>query len=275
VAVFLTFLAAAAVAAESPGDGGGPPGAEGKEPPREGEEEAAPDDAPDIDALIEQFENMYRSTSSFSRMEMTVVNPRLREPRRFRMKAWTRGEEKALIVIESPARYRGRATLKVEDNLWNYSPKISRTIRIPPSMMLGSWMGSDFTNDDLVRESSFRKDYGHELVGRSADPEGWLVRLTAKPGVVGLWSRMDVVFSGEGTIPLKAEYYDRKDRLARTIVWDEVRGFGERTLPARMVLTPHDEKKRGHRTEMRYLDIDFDVDVPESTFSLARLERSR
>lgn len=232
-----------------------------------------PAGAPDLKALIARFEDMYRSKSSVSRMEMKVVKPR--RTRAYVMKAWTLGTEKALIVIEEPAREKGTATLKVDKNLWNYMPRISRTIRIPPSMMLGSWMGSDFTNDDIVRESSFIDDYKCGLGGRSSDPEGWTVVMKAKPGVVGLWDRMEVVFNDDGTIPLKAEYYDRKGRLSRTMRWTDVRDFGGRTIPAKMVLVPHDDKKKGYRTEMTYLELEFDGEVPEDTFSLARLERKQ
>jgi hypothetical protein len=85
-------------------------------------------------------------------MEMTVTRPRRTQT--MRMKAWTEGEDKSLIIVQAPPRDAGTATLKVDNNLWNYMPRIKRTVRIPPSMMLASWMGSDFTNDDLVRESS-------------------------------------------------------------------------------------------------------------------------
>ena len=189
------------------------------------------------------------------------------------MKVWTSGEEKALIVIQSPPREKGMATLKVDKNLWNYMPKIKRTIRIPPSMMLASWMGSDFTNDDLVRESSFREDYGYELVGRSEEPPGWLVRFDAKPDMVGLWKRFELVVSEDGTIPIEARYFDRKDRLARTIYWTDIREFDGRRIPARMTLIPID--KEGQKTELVYLDIDFDVEVPDSAFSLSALEQKR
>jgi hypothetical protein len=191
------------------------------------------------------------------------------------MKIWTKGKDKALIVIQEPVRDKGTASLKVDKNLWNYLPKIRRTIRIPPSMMLASWMGSDFTNDDLVRESSYTEDYDYELAGRSEDPEGWLVRFVAKPDVVGLWNSFDVVLSNDGTIPLLSRYYDRKDRLARTMHFTDVKEFDGRRIPAHMTLLPEDEDKEGHKTELIYLDIRFDVDVPESTFSLSRLERQR
>jgi len=225
----------------------------------------------DLDAVVEYFEDLYRSEQSISTAELTVTKPRRK--RTFRMKVWTKGEEKALIVILSPAREKGTASLKVEKNLWNYLPRIKRTIRIPPSMMLASWMGSDFTNDDLVRESSYSDDYIYELVGRSDDPPGWLIKFNAKPDVVGLWKGLELVVSKDGRIPRLARYYDRKNRLARTLYWEDVKVFDGRRIPSRIALIPED--KKGHKTEMLYLDIDFDVEVPDSTFSLSALERKR
>jgi len=225
----------------------------------------------DLDAVVKHFEDLYRAESSISVAELSVTRPR--STRTMTMKLWTRGRDKALIVIQQPVRDAGTATLKVDENLWNYLPRIKRTIRIPPSMMLASWMGSDFTNDDLVRESSFIDDFEYRLVGASTDPVGWVVRFDAKPGLVGLWNRIELVLSEDGTIPLLARYYDRKNRLARTMRWDEVRKFDGRRLPVRMTLVSEDEK--GHKTEMRYLEIRFDADVPESTFSLSNLERQR
>jgi hypothetical protein len=145
-------------------------------------------------------------------------------------------------------------------------------------MMLSSWMGSDFTNDDLVRESSLRKDFHARIVGPSKEPKGWLVELKAKEGIVGLWEKIEYVVSPDATLPLAARYYDRKGRLARVMTFDEVKQFGRRRIPARMVLTPLETDgtpRKDRRTEMRYLDIEFDADVPDSTFSLQRLEKKR
>jgi outer membrane lipoprotein-sorting protein len=224
-----------------------------------------------LDAVVKYFEDLYRSEQSVSTAELTVTKPRSK--RTLRMEVWTKGREKALVVILSPAREKGTATLKVEENLWNYFPKIRRTIRIPPSMMLASWMGSDFTNDDLVRESSFSEDYIYKLVGRGDDPPGWLIRFDAKPDTVGLWKRLELVVSEDGRIPLVARYYDRKDRLARTVHWDSVKVFDGRRIPSRLTLVPED--KEGHKTELVYLEISFHVEVPDSTFSLSSLERKR
>lgn len=235
------------------------------------EESFVKDGHVDVDAVVKYFEDLYRSDSSVSMAKLIVTTPR--HERTLEMKIWTRGEEKALIVIQAPPREKGTATLKVDNNLWNYLPRIKRTIRIPPSMMLASWMGSDFTNDDLVKDASYSKDYKYELIGPSEDPEGWRVRFTAKPDLVGLWNRFDLVLTKDARIPLEAEYYDRKDRLARILYWSDVKVFDGKRIPSRMTLIPQD--KEGHKTEMIYFDIDFGVDVPASTFSLANLEQSR
>jgi len=217
-----------------------------------------------------RLDDLFRSQSSIARMEVTVTGPR--SSRSMRLKAWTRGEDEALIVIEAPAREAGIATLKVKNNLWNYLPKVSRTIRVPPSMMLGSWMGTDFTNDDLVKESSYRRDFDASIEGRGDGDRGWKIAATAKPGVVGRWAKLEL-FVDDELIPTRITYFDRKGRLARTMLFDDVKVLGGRKIPARMVLTPADVE--GQRTEMRYLEAQFDVPVPDDTFSLSRLEQNR
>jgi len=224
----------------------------------------------DVAAALRKFDALYRSTSSVSRLEMTVYTER--RTRSVRMQAWTRGAKRALVVIEAPARDKGTATLRVDDNLWNYLPRIARTIRVPPSAMLSSWMGSDFTNDDLVHSSSYADDFDGSLLG-DALGGGKLIRLDAKSSTVGLWKRIEVVFNDDLTLPLRAEYFDRRLRHARTMIFDEVRELDGHRVPTRMTLTPLDQP--GHKTVVVYLDIDFDADVPESTFSLSRLERAQ
>jgi outer membrane lipoprotein-sorting protein len=225
----------------------------------------------ELTRLLNWLDDLYRSESSVAQITLTVTKPR--RTRTLTMKAWTLGTEKALVVIEEPAREKGTATLKVGKNLWNYLPHIARTIRIPPSMMMSSWMGSDFTNDDLVRESSLLDDYEGEVAGRSADPEGWTINLKAKEGTVGLWERIEYVVSPDGRLPLLARYYDRKGRLARTMTFSDVRDFGGRKVPARLELTPTDEA--GHTTVLVYDTLEFGVELPESMFSLSQLEQHR
>jgi hypothetical protein len=225
----------------------------------------------DLAAAVKHFEDLYRSSSSIAVAELTVKRPR--HSRTLRLKTWSRGTEHALIIIQAPAREKGTATLKVKRNLWNYLPRIKRTIRIPPSMMLSAWMGSDFTNDDLVKDSSFSEDYIYSIGGRSEEPAGWRIVFTAKPDVVGLWNRFELIVDNSGTIPIQARYFDRRDRLARTIVWDEIKELGGRRIPSRMTLTP--VGREGHETIFVYHEFAFDVKMADRIFSLAELERAR
>lgn len=223
---------------------------------------------PDVDAVLARLDDLYRSKSSIARMEIVVTSPR--STRTMRLKAWTRGEDEALIVIEAPPREEGTATLRVGSNLWNFLPRIARTIRVPPSMMLGSWMGTDFTNDDLVKESSMHKDFASRIDRRSDAPPGWWLSLAVKPGVVGRWARIDILLD-DANLPVEERHFDRKGRLARVITFDEIKILGGRRLPAHMTLTPVDTS--GQRTEMRYLELQFDIAISNDTFSLSRLER--
>ena len=227
--------------------------------------------APDVARLLERFDGMYESSGTTSQVEITIVKPR--KTRVLRLRMWSKGEEKALIVMDAPARDAGTATLKVGNNLWNYLPKISRTIRVPPSMMMGSWMGTDLTNDDLVRESSYEEDYTSELIGPSTDPPGWKVRLDARPDVVGLWNRVEIVFSYDDQLPAQAQYFDRKGRLSRTMRLEEVKEIGGRRIPTLLTIVP--EREEGQRTELRYLHVEFDVELDAGMFSLSQLERKR
>ena len=224
---------------------------------------------PEVGALLRHLDDLYRSTSSVARIEIAVVNPR--STRTLRLRAWTRGEEEALVVVEAPAREAGTATLRVGQNLWNWLPRISRTIRVPPAMMLASWMGTDFTNDDLVKESSLHDDFAASIERRSESPPGWWLGLDVKPGVVGRWARIEILVDDD-RMPLEERHYDRKGRLARTMAFDEVKVLGGRRLPSRITLVPADGESR---TVMQYLDVSFDVRLPDDTFSLSRLERGR
>lgn len=232
---------------------------------------AAQDTVPAAQALLEQFDEMYRSTGTAARIEIKIERPK--KVRTMQMRSWSQGEDKALVVIDAPARDAGTATLRVGSNLWNYLPKISRTIRVPPALMMGAWMGSDLTNDDLVRESSYAHDYEIAGISPSEEPPNWQVDLTAKPDVPGLWERVEVVFAQVEQLPILVRYYDRKGRLSRTMRLEEIKKMGERRIPTRIVIVP--EREEGRRTVLTYLHVEFDVELDESLFSLAQLERRR
>ena len=232
--------------------------------------EASDIDAPDVDRLLRHYDDLYDSSGTIARVEISIVTPK--KTRTLGLRLWGKGDDKALIVIDAPPRDAGTATLKVGKNLWNYLPKIARTIRVPPSMMMGSWMGSDLTNDDIVRDSSYEDDYESEVVGRSEDPPGWKVRMSARPDAVGLWNTVEMVFSYDDWLPVMARFFDRKDRLSRTMRFEDVKVLGGRRIPTLISIVP--EREEGRRTEFRYLDAEFDVELSDDMFSLSHLERT-
>lgn len=226
-------------------------------------------DVPDADSLLRSYDDLYNSSGTSARVEISIVTSK--KTRTLALRFWAKGEDKALMVVDAPPRDAGTATLKVDKNLWNYLPKISRTIRVPASMMMGSWMGSDLTNDDIVRDSSYEDDYESEVVGRTEDPPGWKVRMTARPDAVGLWNSVEMVFADDG-MPVSAQFFDRKDRLSRTMRFGEVKVMGGRRVPTLITIVP--EREEGRMTEFRYLDVEFNVELSDDAFSLSRLERT-
>jgi outer membrane lipoprotein-sorting protein len=236
---------------------------------------AAPERTPpDLDEVMKKQDDLFRSKSSVARMEIAVTSAR--GNRTLRMKSFTRGDDHALIVIEAPPREAGIATLRVGENLWNWLPRIARTIRVPPSMMLGSWMGTDLTNDDLVRESSYRRDFASRVDGWSDSPAGWRIVAEVKPGAVGRWAKIEMVIADGDWLPLEMRYFDRRGRLARTMTFAEPKLLGGRRIPTRMTLVPVGAAQgAAQKTEMRYLEVQFDAEVPDETFSLSRLEEQR
>ena len=230
---------------------------------------AQPDDPP-LDVLMRAADDAMRGDSSESRITMRIKTERWQ--RELRLHVVSEGSEKALVRIESPAKERGTATLKVEQNIWNYLPKVDRTIKVPGSMMQAAWMGSHFTNDDLVHESRYSEDFECAYRERPADSSGhWLVRCIPLPDAPVVWGAIDARFRARDMLLDRAEYFDERERLVRTISYEDFGPLGGRTLPRRMRVIPADEADEF--TEIVYEDHSFDVDLPPATFSLQSLRQ--
>jgi outer membrane lipoprotein-sorting protein len=229
--------------------------------------------AQDATEIIRQAENKLRGSSSFSEMKMTVVRPDW--SREVSMKSWSVGAELSLILITGPARDKGMAFLKREREMWNWQPSIDRTIKMPPSMMMQSWMGSDFTNDDLVRESSIIEDYHHKLLGSEKvdDRECWKIELMPKEDAAVVWGRVLLWVDQADYLQLKTEFYDEDDYLVNTMLGKNLKVMDGKLLPSVMEIIPAEEE--GHKTVLEYLSLDFDIDVKESFFSVQNMKRVR
>ena len=203
----------------------------------------SPSTAAALDAteILEKVDDLWRGESSFAEMTMEVATEHYE--RSMKLKAWSLGKEHSLFIITYPPKDRGVATLKAEQDIWNYLPRVDRTIKIPASLMMGSWMGSHFTNDDLVKESRLVEDYdiviGFE--GVREDTEVWEFVLTPRPEAAVVWGRIDFEVRKDDLMPTWARYYDEDGELVRTLQYDEYQEMGfaatlEKPLPVETLL---------------------------------------
>ncbi len=229
--------------------------------------------AQDIKEIIKQADEKFRGNSSQGEMTMIIERPSW--SRTVSMKNWTLGNGYSLIYITAPAKEKGQVFLKREKEMWNWVPNIERMIKIPPSMMMQSWMGSDFTNDDLVRESSLVKDYTHKLIGEETIEnlvcyKAELIPFDDAPVV---WGKVLMWISKEELHWLKAEFYDEDGYLVNTEILSDIKKMDDRAMPTRMEMIPADEE--GHKTIMIFNDIKFNTKIKESFFSQQNMKRIR
>jgi outer membrane lipoprotein-sorting protein len=229
--------------------------------------------AQDAAEIIRRAEDKLRGASSYSELKMTVVRPEW--SREVEMKSWSVGTEKSLILITGPARDKGVAFLKRDQEIWNWQPTIDRTIKMPPSMMMQSWMGSDFTNDDLVRESSILKDYDHRILGEEmiGDRKCWKIELQPKADAAVVWGKIVMWIDKTDYLQLKTTFYDEDDYLVNTMQGKAIKLLGGKLLPSIMEVIPAEEE--GHKTILEYIRLDFDVNLKEDFFSVQNMKRVR
>lgn len=226
---------------------------------------------PTATEIITKADQLTRGKTQHGTESMAVVRPDWQREMVFEF--WSEGTEKAFIEILDPARHRGTSFLKIGREMWQFVPRINRVIKIPPSMMMQSWMGSDFTNDDLVKESSIVHDYEHKLL-RTDTLRGdstWVLDLIAKPDAPVTWSHVIEWIRVGDYVPMRAEYYNEREELIRTLVFEDIKEIGGRVIPTRMILS--EEKKPGHKTVLEIRDVTFNQSIDSGTFTQQNLRR--
>lgn len=218
--------------------------------------------------IVKKVDELYRASTSKAQVEMEIITPHWQ--RTLKMDVWSKGMDKTFIRILEPKKEQGIATLRIGTEMWNYLPKTSKVMKIPPSMMMSSWMGSDFTNDDLVKEFTFVESYHFELTTPENPAEGTLyVKCIPKEGLPIVWGHIIIAVKEANYMPLWQEYYDEKGKLMREVVFKEIKTFGDREIPSVMELIP--QTKEGHKTLLRYLEAQFDIPLDEQVFTLRNL----
>ncbi len=221
--------------------------------------------------IIEKANEKMQGESSEVEMTMQIVRPNWE--RSVSMKAWSLDQDYSLILITAPARDEGSAYLKRENEIWNWQPSINRTIKMPPSMMSQSWMGSDFSNNDLVREASIVIDYTHTLLGDStiSEYDSYKIEMIPKPEAPVVWGKVITFISKDEYLQLRTEFYDEDDELVRLMEGSEIKEMDDRIIPTRMEMIPMDEE--GHKTVIIYDQMEFNIDISQNFFSIQNMKR--
>jgi outer membrane lipoprotein-sorting protein len=223
--------------------------------------------------IVRRADQKMRGETSQSQTTMTIVRPDW--SRTLSIKSWMKGEEYALIRITAPPREAEQAFLKRGSEIWHWVPSVDRVIKIPPSMMSQSWMGSDFTNDDLVKEASIVSDYNHELAGTDTirGHETWVIDMTPKPDAPVVWGKVKMWIAKGSFIQLRIEQYDEDGELVQTQELSEIETMDGREVPTKIEVGPEDEE--GHRTVLNTSEMEFNEQIADRFFSLQNLKRQR
>jgi outer membrane lipoprotein-sorting protein len=221
--------------------------------------------------IIRKADEKTRGWSSEGTMTMTVIRPDW--TRTITMKTWSKNREYSLVLITSPAKDKGGVFLKIKTEMWNWVPAIDKTIKIPPSMMLQSWMGSDFTNDDLVRQSSIVVDYTHKLLGQEKVREMacYKIELTPLPEAAVVWGKVIMWVTVSGYDTWMAEYYDEDNALVNVSNNYEIKRMGDREIPTRLEIVP--QHKKGQKTVMHIDEMKFNTGIDERFFSQQNMKK--
>jgi outer membrane lipoprotein-sorting protein len=225
------------------------------------------------DIIRKADEKFNGEKSGISTMVMTIVRPAWERTVEF--KSWSMGRENSLTLITAPAKDKGQTFLKRGQEMWSWNPSINRLIKLPASMMSQGWMGSDYTNDDILKESSVVSDYTHEIVGEETieDRLCYKIKMVAKEEAGVVWGHQIRWIDKKDFLNLKAELYDEDGYMVRTELGSEIKVMDGRSIPTRLELIPADEK--GNKTIVLIKEIKFNVTIEDSFFSQQNMKRVR
>ena len=221
--------------------------------------------------IIKKSDQNVRGKSSIAEIKVSVIRPKW--SKEMIIKSWTKGNDYAVSILKSPKKDKGIVFLKRKKEVWNWMPSIERTIKLPPSMMMQSWMGTDLKNDDMVKQSSIVTDYNHKLVGTEIVDglECYKLELTAKEDASVVWGKILMWVDTKDFLQLKSEFYDEDEFLVNKIHATNIKMFGDRKLPSMIEFTTVDEPD--NKTVLEYLNIVFDKDIPDAYFTTRYMKR--
>ncbi len=226
----------------------------------------------DPSVIVQKGEALMRGRSTQMVMTMNVNHEAYQ--RELKLRSWTQGKDRSLVVILSPAKETGVSSLRIENQMWNFFPKTEQTIRVPTSVMLQSWMGSDFTNDDLMKLSSLSTDYTHTFIRseKSGKDKLNLIECQPKPNAPVVWGKINYWARSSDNLPVKEEYYDEKGKLVRTLTFSKFKKMDDRVIPTVLKIKNVDSSK--DETVVTYDKILFDRKIESHWFEKESLRNS-
>lgn len=223
--------------------------------------------------IIKKADEKVRGKTNHSQMKMEIIRPTWQRDISF--KAWGRGLDYSMTYITSPARDKGQVFMKRETEMWNWMPTIGRMIKIPASMMSQGWMGSDYTNDDILKESSMVVDYTHTLLSEEVieGHDCYKIQMIPKDEAAVIWGKVHKWITKDEYIQLRSEYFDEDGDLVKSDFGYDIKSMDGRLIPTRIEIVPADEE--GKKTVLYITEIKFDIELPETFFSQQNMKRIR
>ena len=221
--------------------------------------------------IVKKADEIMRGKTSQADVTIKIIRPTW--SREMNMETWTKGDDYSMILINSPAKEKGTVFLKRIKEVWNWLPSIERTIKLPPSMMSQSWMGTDFTNDDLVKEASSVVDYTHKLLGKEIimGKDCYEIEMIPKPTAAIVWEKVIVWIDTLDFLQLKAEFYDEDGELVNVMNSGDIKQMGGRKITSKIEMIPMD--KEGHSTVIIYNNIVFDEEINDNFFTTRNMKQ--
>jgi outer membrane lipoprotein-sorting protein len=223
--------------------------------------------------IVTKAEENIRGLSSVTEMTIQTIRPTW--TRSMSIKAWSKGEQYSLMVVTAPAKDAGTVFLKRIREIWNWVPSIERVVKLPPSMMAQSWMGTDFTNDDLVKASSRIDDYTHKIIGDTII-EGrkcWKIEMIPLPTAAVVWSKVNMWIDKKDYLELRIEFFDEDNKLVNILQCSDIKLIGGRTIPCKMEMIP--AEKKGQETVIIYNSAIFNQAISEDFFTTQNMKKAK
>lgn len=223
--------------------------------------------------IVKKAEEKVRGKTNHSVLEMQIIRPTWN--RTISMKSWSNGLDYSMTFITAPAKDKGQVFMKRETEMWNWMPSIGRMIKIPASMMSQGWMGSDYTNDDILKESSIVRDYNHSI-DKEETIDGFTcykIQMIPKEEAAVIWAKVYKWITKDEFIQIKSEYYDEDDDLVKSDFGYDFKKMDGRLIPSRIEIVPADGE--GKKTVILLKEVQFDIELPTTYFSQQNMKRIR